>query len=375
MEINRLDIVMIDPKGLISDPSSATFLRHLDYSLMLGMENSKARLTILTSSSQSSQIIFESEFLILINYFKPRKYLFRQSRFNLGTLYSLGISPIQFIAGEPFETYFYTQIIRKRFRSKNPIQLQLHFDPEQFRSGSGIFGKVRFYLSLIAIIQCSSIRLVNRLQLRSILKFIHGSKQITISPLPVSKNALTGKVFDKGRPRNIGIFGRLHSERGIKEIINAISILPRYSFANVVIAGSGELKEHFISRLNLLIGAEHVIYLGHLEADRQQEFWNQVGVLISFPRFEAYGVSMRESLCYGVPVLTTRTIGSELLESECPNGWIRILENIEDPGELESKLELAFSTETGDYSRNRYLNLNLENEVKLVRSWLPVPEH
>jgi glycosyltransferase involved in cell wall biosynthesis len=366
---------MIDPKGLISDPSSATFMRHLEYSLTLGKENSHARLTILTSSSQSSQIIFESEFLILINYFRPRNYLFRKSRFNFKALQSLGISPILFIAGEPFETYFYTQIIRKRFRSKTPIQLQLHFDPEQFRSGSGILGKVRFYLSLMAIIRCSSIRLVNRLQLRSIPKFVYGSKQITISPLPISKNALSGKVFNKGRPRNIGIFGRLHSERGTEELINAISILPRESFANVVIAGSGELKADFISRLSQLIGAEHVIYLGHLDPDSQHEFWDKVGVLISFPQFEAYGVSMRESLCQGVPVLTTRTIGSELLESECSKNWIRILKNIRDPEELANNLELAFSTETDDSLKERYLTSNIENKVRLIRSWLPVPEH
>ena len=368
--MSRLDVVMVDPKGLIGDINSETFRRHLEYSQFLGLENSQARLVIFTASAQDKQIIFESEFLLLLNYFKTKGYFIKKSRYGSDELELTGISPLILVAGEPFETFLCTLIASRRFESRIPIQLQLHFDPEQFRAGNGLYGKIKYFFTLIAIMYCDSLRLVNGFQIRSIPKRIYKSKQITISPLPVSESATTGNVFTTHRPRSIGIFGRLHSERGIKEISNAIAKLPVGFFDKVVVAGTGQLKDDFIERLNHLVGEQNVVYLGHLEPQSQQEFWDKIGVLISFPRYEAYGISMRESLCHGIPVIATRSIGSELLASECPNDWIKILADPLNSTELKGSLDIAFSLETSNAFMYQCRESNLKNQKKLVRSWL-----
>ncbi len=375
MRINRLDVVMLDPKGLVEEVDSETFKRHLGYSQLLGLENSQARLVILTSSMQDKQIIFESEFLLLINYFKPREYFVKRSRYSRREFESLGITPNLLVAGEPFETLLYTIIVSRRFESSVPIQLQLHFDPEQFRTGSGLYSKIKYLITLLAIVYCDSLRIVNEFQLNPIPKFVYKSKKISVAPLPLSKSATTGKVFKKDRPRNIGIFGRLHSERGIEEVLKAIAKLPRGFLDKVVIAGSGDLKSDFINGLNQLVGEKNVVYLGQLGPGNQQEFWDKVGVLISFPRFEAYGVSMRESLCRGIPVVSTKTIGSELLESDCPKEWLTILTDPQNPVEFKKSLETGFSIETNDSFKKHSIKSNQKNEVILVRSWLSAPEH
>ena len=368
-------MVMVDPKGLIGDIHSETFRRHLEYSQYLGLENSQARLVILTASAQDKQIIFESEFLLLLNYFKPRGYFIKKSRYGSDELESTGITPFILVAGEPFETFLCTLIASRRFKSRIPIQLQLHFDPEQFRLGNGLYGKIKYLFTLIAIMYCDSIRLVNGFQIRSIPKRIYKSKRITISPLPIVESATTGKVFTTHRPRNIGIFGRLHSERGIKEILNAIAKLPAGFLDKVVVAGAGQLAGDFIKGLNHLVGEQNVIYLGHLEPESQQEFWDKIGVLISFPQYEAYGIAIRESLCHGIPVIATRSIGSELLESECPNDWIRILADPLNTTELKSSLEIAFSLETSNAFMYQSRKSNVENQKKLVRSWLQASQN
>jgi glycosyltransferase involved in cell wall biosynthesis len=370
MRSKRHDVLLVDPKGLIGDVHSETFERHLKYSKLLFQLNPNARLVVFSRSPARKLVLFETNSLVLLNYFDSTGKVFKRSRYNSDALKSMNLEPELLIAGEPFETMFYTLILRKRFKMRIPIQVQIHFDPEQFKKSYGLIGKVKYSVMWLAILKSDSLRLVNPLQLRSIPSFLTRAKPLIVSPISTSVNLSREMVFPSNRPRNIGIFGRMHSERGLNTILKSLSILPFDSYDKIVIAGDGDLKDDFLEKLRCQVGEDRVVYLGHLNQESQGVFWAKIGVLISLPKFEAYGVSMREAICHGIPVIATRTIGSELLSTECPDGEVQILTNPLNVLELKRSLEIGFATEIDSEFRITCIKSSEDNQKSLVESWL-----
>ena len=370
MQNSRHDVLLIDPKGLIGDINSETFKRHLKYSEILSQENSNARLIVFSTNPNFRESIYESKNFIILNYFNSSKIFYKKPRYRATDLARLNLEPKILISGEPFESFIYSLMLKMKFGIKIPIQLQIHFDPDQFKKSHRLLDKIKFLSTIIAILLCDSLRIVNKLQLLSIPSKIYISKKITICPLPVTVTSEEVESFNPNRPRNIGIFGRIHPERGLQTILESLSMLPSNFYNKVIVAGDGELKESFLSELKNIAGQDNVIYLGNLIRDHHRIFWESIGVLISFPEFEAYGISMRESICYGIPVLSTRTIGSELLATECSSNGIRILSNPTDAMEFMMNLEWGFSAKIHSGFMLIAEKESIENQRKLVLSWL-----
>jgi len=370
MKVTKWDVLLVDPKGLIADSNSETFKRHLKYSEYLGHRNPEARLIILTYLRESKSVIYSSKFLVVVNYFDSSNKFLKKTRLSSLELEELNFTPKLLISGEPFETLLHVFALRKRLGDHIPIQLQIHFDPEQYRYGYGILGKIRYLITLFAILKCDSLRLVNKLQLRSVPRFLYRNKKITYSPLPISFSAYTERAFSINRPRNIGILGRIHPERGLDNVLRSIASLPSDSYKKIIVAGDGPLTDFFLEQLENLVGKKRLVYFGHLDEETKEEFWAKIGVLISFPQFEAYGMAMRESLCHGIPVIATRTIGSELLSSQCRDKEIQVLPDPFDPAEFIRCLALSFTKQIDD----EFLNIsrrNAEDDLNnLVLSWL-----
>ena len=370
MKVNNWDVVMVDPKGLIADLNSETFKRHLKYSEHLGLSNPEARLIVLTALAANSPVIYSSKFLIILNYFGSSNKFFKRVRLSPAEMEAQNLRPRLLISGEPFETLLYTFALRRRLRVQIPIQLQIHFDPEQYRYGYGVLGKIKYLITLFAILKCDSLRLVNNHQLRSVPKILFKSKDITVSPLPISVSANMESEFSVNRPKNIGILGRIHPERGLNIFLSSLALLPSDSYEKIIVAGEGMLKDFFLQELKGLVGDERVVYLGQLDQESQKVFWANIGVLISFPRFEAYGMAMRESLCHGIPIIATKTIGSELLKSQCRAGEIEILIDPLDTTEFNRCLALSFTKQIDPEFLNNSRKNSEEDLNNLVLSWL-----
>jgi glycosyltransferase involved in cell wall biosynthesis len=146
--------------------------------------------------------------------------------------------------------------------------------------------------------------------------------------------------------------------------------IPSESYSKVLIAGDGPEKQSFLQKLTDLIGEQKVIYLGRVEQSRMSDFWALIGALISCPKSESYGLTVRESLINGVPVIATNSIGISQLRSEFSGNCLQSI------GKNFTRFELKIQVETAFLQKiiPRELSLLRESDEKstdkLITSWI-----
>jgi glycosyltransferase involved in cell wall biosynthesis len=342
MQLNG--IVLIDRKGLISEKNLDVLSRHEKYGELLKKRNEDFRLVVLSRGNSNSGVIYENENILIWNYFGNRFRFLPSVRF----WRIKGIKPTLLIAGEP--TYnFYSAIFLKlvhavAFKKSIPIQLQIHFDPSQFRKSSRIVNRIYYLVTLVSISLSSSVRVVNQLQLVSIPRFLLNRKKIAIAAIPISlETSVQFHNYPTERPKTIGILGRLHSERGLQNISSVLSSIPDSAFDSVIVAGDGPLRDQFLNDLQRKLGESKVVYLGHLDQSRKEIFWGKVGVLLSLPEFESYGLSMLEALMHGIPVIASNCYGNTEQILHKKNGLLFEFGNSKS---LKNSIQYFYSSES-----------------------------
>ncbi len=372
--MSRKIVAIVDSRGVIQPPELNTISRHLGYAKLLQLIDSRFEMIILSScrnrlddvvSSGYQQLNFKSNPRISLKYIS-KSYKFLKSKEN---------SEIILIAGDPWESafnaIFLQKIMRITLRKNIKIQIQIHADitDDSWRNRSAING-LRSKLAGITlrhanIVRCVSAEFVDQ------LGSTYGIDQDKIVVIPVELNlpsAVNHKI-EISRPRSIGFAGRLHEDRGVKELIQLVEILDkRIERFQVVIAGTGELRDRLLCELNARIGKERVIYLGSVLTDEMKHFWSQIGVFVSLAKSESYGRSIREAVVFGIPVLGVRSSGmNSLVALGIPT--VQFLNLSSDPEAIASQFSKVLDTPS-DFSFQGKLQLESEkNRLALVESW------
>jgi glycosyltransferase involved in cell wall biosynthesis len=221
------------------------------------------------------------------------------------------------IAGDPWFPAVLSIFISKIIKSKILVQTQIHADlgSEKWRKLS-IKNYVKFALSRYTLYASDSIRFVSEEQYRKVAckikidpnkVFVAG----IIYPLPeqpIIKKLNTDKV-------NIGMIGRISSDRGLNEFTKIIYKLNSLElYFDLYIAGSGKQKKTFQRELIKTHKRGDVFFLGHIEGEELINFWRNINFCIFTPQSESFGRGLREALVNSTPIWSTNTSGFEELE-------------------------------------------------------------
>lgn len=138
------------------------------------------------------------------------------------------------------------------------------------------------------------------------------------------KNGVDGEMFTKEGPEaeipNLGEFvgfygGRLHREKGVFELIEAIS---RTNLdIGLVVAGDGPAREEMKKEVRKYGIRDSVIFLGIVEHDRMPNYYRSCDITFLPSYFEIQPLSCIESMACGTPVVATKIAGvKEMISNE-----------------------------------------------------------
>jgi glycosyltransferase involved in cell wall biosynthesis len=189
------------------------------------------------------------------------------------------------------------------------VQIQFHGDTYTFRSASGIQGLFRVGLSRVGIHFADSIRIVSKFQADEIIRFSPRSEiKLVLAPIPVDFSRVARvSILNKF---DIAFIGRLHSERGILELIAILSkLLTEKPGIRVVIVGDGPLRKKIESDLAPWISDSTVSILGFLSGEEIRKIYASSRLLISTAPQEGYGLTLREAALSRVRVIAHESKG------------------------------------------------------------------
>lgn len=141
-------------------------------------------------------------------------------------------------------------------------------------------------------------------------------------------------------PVQLGFIGRLDPEKGLADLLQALSMLKQRGKApRLRVAGSGAEQARLIQQLQQLGLQDQVVFDGWITDIRG---WLQsIDLLVVPSREETFGLVVLEGMAHGRPVLATSTPGPASLIQDGADGW---LTPPTDPTSLAKALELALQS-------------------------------
>jgi glycosyltransferase involved in cell wall biosynthesis len=278
------------------------------------------------------------------------------------------------IVGDCWESYWSAYFLNKLLNKKIPIQIQTHgdiADPGWRRISYR--NRIRYSLAKLSLPKAASVRAVTKYQAENLVEaFGLRRERIVVVPVPIT---VTSKsiALKSERPKTIGLIGRIHQDRGIREFIRLIRIL-NYSSKDfkVVIIGDGPSKDKFLLKLESVIPKNRIIYLEQLSQSELRKAWKRIGVLVSMAPVESYGRVIRESLIAGVPVWATASAGVKDLMDNCKKGEVKLLDLSKSDTSLDKDFNSLLKTKvSSDFSR-RFIKENNTYAAKFAMSWINV---
>ena len=133
-------------------------------------------------------------------------------------------------------------------------------------------------------------------------------KRLLVIPNAIDLESYSIRSAKQLSPRKIklGYIGRLAHDKGIFEAIEALGILRKSGFKNVVlsIAGSGPAEGDLRAKVKTLGLDTSVTFTGPIFGENKLSFWRQMDIFI-FPTFHREGLpyTVLESLASGTPMI------------------------------------------------------------------------
>lgn len=275
------------------------------------------------------------------------------------------------VCGDNQQSLLLGLFLKLKLRSLVGIQIQFHGDTYSFSVNRGLKGFFRVLLSRIGIIFADSIRIVSKFQENEIKSIWQkASNKFVLAPIPIEISKIA--KFHSSNKYDLVFIGRLHSERGIDELVELIknlkSIRPTTSIA---IAGDGPLRTYIAEELSKWIDDSSVSLMGFLDGPRITNLYSETKVLVSTAPREGYGLTLREAILSNVQVIVRRSEGALEAKAAYPDG-INTFTTIQQAVEL-----ILIKLDEDAQPWNPRL---LENQIKsdqsamkrLIGSWLTV---
>ena len=370
----------MDPRGTIIKGGRSVVERHQLYARVLDETSPGSRLLIISKElSQSSLRTTENQLVPLeIVYVKAGPFFFlrylnksrRIIEFEKG-------NRVLLIAGDPWISFYFAQVIRNTLKASPGVQLQLHGD---------IFDKnwkqlrwrncIKSELAKLSLRFATNIRVNTELQSSAISSIVNTKKVLlTVAPVPFTvPGTLVPEVNNRTRPRSIGFVGRLHSERGTSEFVHLVKRLPIKKMGlDVYVMGEGSERANLETALRNAVDGQGIFFLGNLSGRELEVAWQKIGVSIFTAPSESYGLAMRESLVRGIPIWTFPTVGAlELVKclSKDNTESVRVMDSSANKTELERWLEKSLDIQVPDIIKSRLFTDRSVGLQSLIESWL-----
>jgi glycosyltransferase involved in cell wall biosynthesis len=309
-------VVMLDPRGLIGRGGSAVVSRHQEYSELLRRSTKdKSQLVILTLTPKVDSI---SELPATIVSFSSIV------TWVLGSLSFLSQNRSRihlFVAGNPWESFWVTWLLKIFLNVKARIQVQFHGDfcGPRWKLMSRK-NRIRFYSLPVVLSLCDGVRFVGkRQQSNAIEMFPFLSEFSFLAPIPFLLGEFHENSFDPSEHFTVGVVGRIHKEKGLDAALRFIRCLSQFNYSfSVILVGDGEERAWIEDELaELKIDFQ---LTGHITGVELESAWRTIDVVLSMAPVESYGLVSREALSRGKRVIATRSGGIEELNSEIPAG-------------------------------------------------------
>ena len=366
-------ILILDYKGNINVQNTDSRARHKHYGEILSARSTENELNLVVISSGDVEEFDSSDYAefyqIRCAKYNPIKFIFTSRK----TIKNNGLNAKVLVCGDPWESFLIAKAVQCLLRNKPKLQVQIHADISDSNwHERSLKRKIRSKFQLLAIKSSDQVRVVSE-KLKDYVQSIDESKEVVIAPIPIRLKRK--REFRDLRKRNalvqIGFFGRLHPDRGTKELVKVVEKLnvQRDDF-RIVMAGEGPDKDFLIRSLSEILSEDRFTYLGYLDHDTLGIQLEYLDVYLSLAPAESYGLGIREAVLFGVPVVAIESNGSIHAQSEFGNQNISIIRADISPSELSSIVDRALLTvNRGDVEKV----IEKENEInveKLIKSWL-----
>lgn len=367
---SNLAVLILDSRGILSLLNEYDLKRQIEYAERIKRFNEKIRVIVVTTNpSFTSVTTFENLTVYPISgnrRFSP-KYLLEVTRL----IRKLDLDRILFIAGDPWESAISLFLIRRFSPTTSRSQVQIHADvtTDEWVHLSKI-NRIRKIALSLTLRRFESIRVTSHEIKRAIAakygipleKFIVSNLRINLSP-----NSPT--VLAKKRPRSISFVGRLEKDRGLgvfAKLVREVSSLD----ISLNIVGSGSDSIEFVAELIEIVGSDRVNVWGELSPQEMPMLWKQTGLLISTAPSESFGRTIREAVCFGVPVLGVASRGfNEFLDfTDVP--WVRVLDKPSNPEKTRELIRELLAAKTSLKVREKILSEQEFQISNLVQCWI-----
>ena len=366
-------VLILDPRGNIAVGGKDVIARHEIYAKELRRQGKTSNLELkVFSAAVSAKSTSKGKNERVITISKPtfNSYMFARKVHKFIKLNNLDVKLL--VAGDPWESYWSAYFLNRFLNKKIPIQIQVHGDIADPRWRKiNLRNRIRFLIAKLALPKASSVRAVTKYQAENLMNsFGINKEKIVIVPVPINLLSKTA-TLRIDRPKNIGLIGRIHQDRGVWEFIKLVRILNLSSKDfKVVVIGDGPSKEKFLLELGSVVSKNRLVYLGQLPESELSRAWKKIGVLVSMAPVESYGRVMRESLIAGVPVWATASAGVKDLMDNCKKGEVKLLDLSKSEASLDKDFKSLLKTKVNSDFSKRFIKENNTYAAKLANSWI-----
>jgi glycosyltransferase involved in cell wall biosynthesis len=372
--MNSSLVLILDPRGVVLGGKNDVIERHSNYGRELAKQNKAivSKLKVFSASTGQISASSNNNSFEILRISKPTFNSYRFARKVYKYIELKNISVNLFVVGDPWESYWSAYFLNRFLKKKIPIQIQVHGDIADPRwRRINLKNRIRYSLAKLSLSKVASVRAVTKYQAENLVKAF-GIKKEKIVVIPVPINVLSKIATLKiGRPKTIGLLGRIHQDRGIWDFVKLVSDLNLSSKDfKVVIVGEGPSKDKFLLKLESVITKNRIIYLGQLPESQLRKVWKKIGVLVSMAPVESYGRAMRESLIAGVPVWATVSSGVRDLMDDCKKGEVKFLDLSDSSVSLEKDFNSLLKTKVSSNFSKRFIKENNIYATKLANSWI-----
>lgn len=304
---------------------------------------------------------------------KLEKHIFSHKKINLLMFFFKSLNllrrernkEIMLVAGDNYGALLITLLLKLLISSNIRVQISIHGNPIN-HGGSKFKNLLRMISFKLLVPRASSVRLVSKHLLFELGDFFGRNAEIIVSPVPV---VLPNRFVAKRIGNRVGLIGRLHYERGIslfRDIVTElISQDQNYEF---LIVGDGP-ERPLLSELASRNPKVRIDFLGTLSQIEVQEKLLEIKLLLSCAENEGYGLSIREAILSGTPVIAKENAGTRELRNSFPE-MVFLFETIGEAVELiKSEIDSTVNIETVRRYREKQANIDAEGISSLINSW------
>jgi len=370
-----VNVAILDFRNVIAKGSAEVVERHERYALALKQlsNNLDSNLIILSPTKQDSGEISNSGSLRFHSLNTRKWNLLGYSFKSANYLRKNNLTSCVLVAGDPWESSMAAILTKVFLGGNNPIQIQIHADigdPNWVKLSR--INSIRKSMATISLRAATLIRTTTPTQGQNLISVfgIRPEKLVCIS-VQLNLSSFVTPNSTQSHAASIGLLGRIHKDRGLEKVLQTIKALSEeFPEISMVIAGDGPDLEWFKMELQKIVKQEQTEFLGFLEREKVELFWERCGVLLSVAPAESFGRAMREALVRGIPVLATVSAGSLELEAQTGGLGVVLIDFNDTPTEIIHKYELAKSMSVDSGIVEEILSENAEIPLNLAKSWI-----